>query len=190
MAIYLIRRAEQYQPVIQLRAGTLATVVFIAGARPPVPTHRGDDVMDMRAVLRRPLARALGKIERLGGFVFYVGVRKTAAPGARSPNRLYARVFLEAIKRIDGHCAEDGGPPVSRSCWQRGEFVLILDEHEQRSAFLTEAAKSMYARRQRRRHLIEPPFHLESHRYQTIQATDWIAGLVGRPGAVWADPGA
>ena len=33
-----------------------------------------------------------------------------------------------------------------------------------------------------------PPFHLESHRYQTIQAADWIAGLVGRLGAIWADP--
>ena len=97
-----------------------------------------------------------------------------------SPNRLYARVFLEAIKRIDGHCAED--------CDPAEEFVLILDEHEQRAALLTEAAKSMYGRGQRRRHLVEPPFHLESHRYQTIQAADWIAGLVGRLGAIWADP--
>ena len=132
--------------------------------------------------LRRFTNRLFNKIERLGGFVFYVGVRKTAAPGAHNPNRLYARVFLEAIKRIDGHCAED--------CEPAEEFVLILDEHEQRAALLTEAAKSMYGRSQRRRHLIEPPFHLESHRYQTIQAADWIAGLVGRLGAIWADPGA
>ena len=121
--------------------------------------------------LRRFTNRLFNKIEGLGGFVFYVGVRKTAAPGEHNPNRLYARVFLEAIKRIDGYCAEDCDPP--------GEFVLILDEHEQRSALLSEAAKSMYGRRQRRRHLIEPPFHLESHRYQTIQAADWIAGLGG-----------
>ena len=33
VADYLIRRAEQYQPVIQLRAGTPVTVVFIEGAR-------------------------------------------------------------------------------------------------------------------------------------------------------------
>ena len=30
---YLIRRAEQYQPVIQLQTGTRVTVVFIEGAR-------------------------------------------------------------------------------------------------------------------------------------------------------------
>ncbi len=35
---------------------------------------------------------------------------------------------------------------------------------------------------------IEPQFHLGSHRYQTLQAADWIAGLVGRLGAYWADP--
>ena len=86
--------------------------------------------------LRRFTNRLLNKIERLGGFVFYVGVRKTAAPGVHNPNRLYARVFLEAIKRIDGYCAEDCDPPE--------EFVLILDEHEQRAALLSEAAKSMY----------------------------------------------
>ena len=33
VADYLIRRAEQYQPVIQLQAGTRVTVVFIEGAR-------------------------------------------------------------------------------------------------------------------------------------------------------------
>jgi len=69
--------------------------------------------------------RLLNKIDRLGGFVFCVGVRKTAAPDVHNPNRLYARVFLEAIKRIDDHCAED--------CDPAEEFVLILDEHEQRS---------------------------------------------------------
>ena len=79
--------------------------------------------------------------------MFYVGVRKTAAPGDHNANRLYARVFLEAIKRIDDYCDED--------CDPAKEFVLILDEHEQRSELLTEAAKSMYGRRERRRHLVE-----------------------------------
>ena len=35
--------------------------------------------------------------------------------------------------------------------------------------------------------LIEPPLFLKSHRYQTIQAADWIAGLVGRLGAYWTE---
>jgi len=35
---------------------------------------------------------------------------------------------------------------------------------------------------------MEPPFQVESHRYQTMQAADWIAGLVGRLGAIWKAP--
>ena len=126
--------------------------------------------------------RLFNKTEKLGGFVFYVGVKKTAALGAHRPNRLYAKVFLEAIKRIDEFCEKDCNPTEN--------FVLILDEHAQRSALITEAARSMYRTNERRRHLIEPPFHLESHRYQTLQAADWSAGLVGRLGALWAAPAA
>ncbi len=120
------------------------------------------------------------KIETLRGFVFYVGIRKTAAPDAHSPNQLYERVFLEAIKRINDFCVEDRG--------RRDNFIVILDEHDQRSALVTAAGRSMYGTAEPRRHLIEPPFHVESHRYQTLQAADWIAGLVGRLGAIWADP--
>ena len=126
--------------------------------------------------------RLFNKIETLRGFVFYVGIRKTAAPGAHSPNRLYARVFLEAIKRINDFCVKD------RS--RRDNFIVILDEHDQRAALVTAAGRSMYGKAEPRRHLIEPPFHVESHRYQTLQAADWIAGLVGRLGAIWADPAA
>ena len=48
----------------------------------------------------------------------------------------------------------------------------------------------MYGGEEPKRQLIEPPFQLESHRYQTLQAADWIAGLVGRLGAIWKDPDA
>ena len=68
--------------------------------------------------------------------------------------------------------------------------MLILDEHNQRPALIACAAQSMYRPNETRRRLIEPPFHVESHRYQTLQAADWIAGLVGRLGAVWAEPAA
>jgi len=43
VADYMIRRAEQYQPVVQLQAGTRVTLVFLEGARidgrAPVPTQ-------------------------------------------------------------------------------------------------------------------------------------------------------
>ena len=126
--------------------------------------------------------RLYDKFGTLGGFVFYAGIRNTALPRAHSPNRLCARVFPEAIKRTGGVCGEDFNPAEN--------FVLLLGEHEQRSSLLAEAPRGMYARHGRRRHLIEPPFHLESHRYQTLQAADWTAGLVGRLGAVLTKPAA
>lgn len=46
----------------------------------------------------------------------------------------------------------------------------------------------MYGGDEPKRRLIEPLFQAESHRYQTLQAADWIAGLVGRLGACWAEP--
>ena len=67
-------------------------------------------------------------------------------------------------------------------------FLLALDEHPSRDAVLTAVARDMYGRGEPRRRLIEPPFHLESHRYQTVQAADWIAALVGRLGAFRAEP--
>ncbi len=45
----------------------------------------------------------------------------------------------------------------------------------------------MYSLDAPRRCLIEPPFQIESHRYQTMQAADWIAGLIGRIGSYDAD---
>ena len=123
--------------------------------------------------------RLLNKIDQSGGFVFYVGVRKTASPALHQSSRLYTRVLLEAIKRIDQYCEQNCDPP--------DNFVLALDEHALRPAFITEVSRSMYGGHERRRRLIEPLFHLESHRYQTVQAADWIAALIGRLGAIWAD---
>ena len=161
-----IRRSGEHPAVWEKKGASLFTVTNVTRYR----------------ALRQLTNRLLNKIERLGGFVFYVGLRKTATPAAHSPNRLYARVFLEAIKRIDEFCDEDDDP--------RDNFIVILDEHDQRSALITAAGRSMYGRREPRRHLIEPPFHVESHRYQTLQAADWIAGLMGRLGAIWSDPAA
>ena len=171
----------------QRKRNLLAFEIKRSGKPPALWEKKGASLYTVTNVTRYPelrkfTNRLFNKIEKIGGFVFHVGIRKTAPPGAHNPNRLCARVFLEAIKRIDGFCGDD--------CESAENFVLLLDEHEQRSALIAEASRSMYAKHERRRHLIEPPFHLESHRYQTLQAADWIAGLVGRLGAIWTDPAA
>lgn len=169
----------------QRKCELLAFEIERSGKPPALWEKKGASLYTARNVtrypeLRRFTFRLFNKIQSLGGFAFFVGIRKTAQPFAHNPNRLYARVFLEAIKRINGFCEEDCNPAEN--------FALLLDEHEQRSELIAEASRSMFAKHERRRHLIEPPFHLESHLYQTLQAADWIAGLVGRLGAVWADP--
>ena len=164
MLDFEIKRSGEHPAVWEKKGASLFTVTNVTRYRE----------------LRKFTTRLFNKIERLGGFLFYVGLRKTAAPAVHDPNRLYARVFLEAIKRINEYCEENRDP--------RDNFIVILDEHDQRSALITAAGRSMYGRNQPRRQLIEPPFHVESHRYQTLQAADWIAGLVGRLGAIWADP--
>ena len=156
-----------------------------SGQHPTVWEKKGASLFTVKNVtkyreLRNFTNRFLTKLKKLGGFVFYVGIKKTAAPAEHAPNQLYKTMLVEAIKRIDDFCEQDRDPPDS--------FILILDEHDQRSELITAAAQSMYGNEPRRRHLIEPPFHLESHRYQTLQAADWIAGLVGRLGAIWTAP--
>ncbi len=123
--------------------------------------------------------RLFKKINILGGFVFYVGLRKTEPPDSHEPKGLYKAILGEAIKRIDQFCESDCNPPQN--------FILVLDQHQERSELITRTAQIMYGPEEPRRRLIEPLFQGESHRYQTLQAADWIAGLVGRLGAYWAD---
>ncbi|WP_343289884.1 DUF3800 domain-containing protein [Ferranicluibacter rubi] len=158
-----------------------------AGAHPATWEKKGASLYTAHNVaeyaeLRKFTNRFFNKIQTVGGFVFYVGIKKTQTPDRHNPNNLYVRVLLEAIKRVNSFCEVDCNPP--------SNFILALDEHDQRDNLITASSRSMYANKLPMRALIEPPFQLESHRYQTMQAADWIAGLVGRFGAIWCDPAA
>ena len=158
-----------------------------SGEHPAVLEKKGASLYTVRNVeqyreLRQTTFRLLNKIARVGGRVFYVGIRKSADPNAHEANALYRYVLGEAIRRIDAYCRED------HTSAER--FLLALDEHQQRAELLTTAAQDLYGGDQPRRQLIEPPLQLESHRYQTLQAADWLAGLVGRLGAIWTEPDA
>lgn len=156
-----------------------------AGAHPATWEKKGASLFTAKNVekypeLRKFTFRMFTKISKSGGFLFFVGGAKSDPPETHDANQLYGYVLKEAIKRIDQYCSED--------CDPKTNFLLALDEHDQRSSLITHASVSMYGTPTPRRCLIEPPFQLESHRYQTMQAADWIAGLVGRFGAVWKSP--
>jgi hypothetical protein len=127
--------------------------------------------------LRQFTNRFLNKIRQIGGFVFYVGLEKPHTEKNYVSNAVYYRILLETIKRLNEHCAAQANQPV--------RFMLIMDEHDLRDQLITKAAQVMYRPNEPMHALIEPPFQIESHRYQTCQAADWIGGLIGRLSAYW-----
>lgn len=169
----------------QRKKELLAFEIERSGTHPAIWEKKGTSLYTVTNVtkyreLRQFTFRLFNKIDSCGGFLFYVGGTKPHSPDEHDPNQLYRNVLREAIKRLDQHCGED--------CDPQENFILTLDEHDQRDALITKAAIAMYRPAEPRRHLIKPPFQVESHRYQTMQAADWIAGLVGRFGAVWKAP--
>ena len=119
----------------------LAFEIEQSGEHPALWEKKGSSLYTVTNVtkypeLRRFTNRLFNKIEKLDGFVFYVGIKKTASPGRHRPNQLYEQILLEAIKRIDEFCAKDCNPP--------DNFLLALDEYEQRLAAHESGAKHVW----------------------------------------------
>lgn len=117
--------------------------------------------------------RFFAELEKRNGFVFYVGTVKNGDTASNDPKTLYKAVLREAVHRLN-----------QESEARDTHFMLVMDEHEERQAIITDVSCFMFAGRGDRKanRLVEPPFQVESHRYQTIQAADWICGLIGRFG--------
>lgn len=126
--------------------------------------------------LRKMTNRFINKIKTTGGIVFFVGIEKYEHPETHSAKGLYHTVLREAIRRIDSFCVQ-----------RDSRFIMILDEHPDRVELLETAAKAMYMPNGART-LIEPPFQVESHLYQTVQCADWISALVNRLWCYRVDP--
>jgi hypothetical protein len=169
----------------QRKQELLAWEIERSGKHPATWEKKGSSLYTLAnikkyAELRKFTNRFLNKIRSVNGRVIFVGIEKHATPHDHDPNALYISLLRETIKRINQYSEVD--------CVNGTNFLLVLDEHDQRDALVTAAAQAMYNSEEPRRRLIEPPFQVESERYQTVQAADWIAGLVGRIAAVWARP--
>jgi len=155
-----------------------------AGEHPATWEKKGSSLYTVKNLtkyreLRAFTNRFLNRIAACGGRVIYVGLHKQADVKEHKPLRLYLAVLKEMMKRLNQICESDHE---ERNC------LIIMDEHQERQAILTEASREMFSKENPRRRLIEPPFQVESHRYQTVQAADWICGLVGRLGPYWVLP--
>lgn len=127
--------------------------------------------------LRRATNRLLTRLSKVEGRVFYVGLQKDRPVTEFNAQGLYLTVLGEALKRLNQFAHR-----------YSAQMLVIMDEHQDRDAILTKASQVMYGGPTPRRRIIEPPFQVESERYQTCQCADWICGLVGRVGAFQARP--
>ena len=165
----------------KLKCRLLEFEIDRSGKHPSVWEKKGSSLYTPRNVekyaeLRKSTNRIINKIKSLNGFVTYVGSNKSRDPLTHNPKLLFQLTLRELIKRADQHCQK-----------RNQNFVIIMDEHQERSDLVTTASISMFGVNERRLSLLEPPFQVESHRYQTVQCADWIAGIVGRLGALWHD---
>ncbi len=119
--------------------------------------------------IRQVMFRILNEIRQKDGKVFYNG-REKIREGIENLNAtgFYKTIFSNAIKRIDNYCDS-----IDQN------FVIVIDENSARRELLVTAAKTMFGNDPARR-MISPPFEVESHLNQNIQAADWIASVTGR----------
>ncbi|WP_406871247.1 DUF3800 domain-containing protein (plasmid) [Thioclava sp. 'Guangxiensis'] len=119
--------------------------------------------------IRECMFRLIKEINARDGKIIYQGREKIRGDGSGlNPNGLYTTIFSDMIRAIDEYCETIGE-----------NFVIVLDQNSVRNELLVTASKTMYGARPTRR-MICPPFEVESHLNQQVQAADWIATIKGR----------
>ena len=124
--------------------------------------------------LRSATNRLLYKITQVGGYVFYYGIHKPPGPIGHNASRLFSKVLIQTIRKIDQFCAST-----------QSTFSVLLDEQKAgdrwRLGTVEACTIPMFEdKTDKCRTLIEPPLQGESHLFQTLQCADWLCGLIGR----------
>ena len=96
---------------------------------------------------------------------------KISGTTAVNPTGLYTTILSHTIQQLENFSAT-----------ARSNFVMIVDEHSARKQLLITSAKTMYGANPAR-HMLSPPFEVESYINQNIQCADWVAAIVSR---LWA----
>jgi hypothetical protein len=115
--------------------------------------------------------RVINEIRNCGGKIFYYGREKISGTTDVNSIGLYTTVLSHAIRQLE-----------SFSTAHRTNYVMVVDEHSARKQLLITASKTMFGQTPAK-HLLSPPFEVESYINQNIQAADWMAAIVGR---LWA----
>ncbi|MBF0145298.1 MAG: DUF3800 domain-containing protein [Magnetococcales bacterium] len=157
----------------QLKNNLLAWELKRSGKHPAQWEKKGSSLYTVKNIrkysdLRAATNRFINRIQRDGGELFYSGLNKYQPPANHDSKALYRVGLTKAIRLLD--------LKFSRT---NDTFVLMLDQHQERTALVKAASQTMFGE-DGVRTLLEPPFQLESHLYQTLQCADWICGLMGR----------
>lgn len=159
---------------LKLKSTMLAADLAKINQHPATWEKKGSELISTKNIkkyahVREGVRRLLNELYKRNGRIFWYGREKYLSPAQSNSNGLYTTVLSHSIRRLDSYV--DG---------RNSQFMMILDQHSSRIKLLETAAKTMFSPDNPARTLIEPPFEVESHLYQTIQAADWIATLVGR----------
>ena len=165
-----------------LKAQMLAAELKVYGGHPATWEKKGKDLITTKNIkryrhIREGIARLINEIRKCDGKLIFTGREKYMKPADGNSSGLYTTVLAHTIRGIDHFC-----------CQKNSQFLMILDQHSDRLRLLESASKTMFSPQNPARCLLEPPFQVESHLYQTIQAADWIATLVGRLQAYYVEP--
>jgi hypothetical protein len=134
---------------------------------------KGVEIFTPKLVAKYPHFRSTGfrlinYIRDLGGHIFYYGRVKILNSVDVNSIGLYTTILSHAIRQLESFAA-------TNNC----NFIMVVDEHSARKQLLITASKTMYGQSPAR-HMLSPPFEVESYINQNIQAADWIAAIVGR----------
>jgi hypothetical protein len=157
----------------QLKNQVLAWELQRSGKHPAQWEKKGASLYTTRNIqsypqVRQATNRIFNRIKRTNGEVFFSGIEKYHPPDQHDSKSFYRVALTKAIRRLDKKFSNTND-----------QFLLMLDQHQERAALLQAASQTMFGG-DGVRSLLEPPFQLESHLYQTLQCADWICGLVGR----------
>lgn len=161
---------------LQMKSAFFSEEIDKSGKIPQIWERKGTDIFRPRPLEKYNERRRLGfrlfnQIRDFNGGIFYHGREKTIGRLDGNSTGLYTTIFGYTIRQLNLYFSH-----------RRENFIIVLDQHSSRRELLECASKTMYGRSAAKKMLC-PPFEVESHVNQPIQAADWIAAILGR---LWA----
>ncbi len=176
----IILPAEAIRPFatkfLQLKQYIFPGEIARSGVHASQWEKKGSEIFTAKLLARYPHFRSTGfrlinYIRDCGGKVFYYGREKIIDSTNVNSIGLYTTVLAKTIRQLENFSSDT-----------KSNFVMVVDEHSARKQLLATASKTMYGANPAR-HMLSPPFEVESYINQNIQAADWVATIVGR---LWA----